>query len=76
MLRKSGRAFPRIGSNRVLGVVDPYGDRIRYFRSNGEGPYGPLPKAQKSEKPKRRRLLPYISNWTLFRDDVLPVMFL
>jgi hypothetical protein len=47
-----------------------------YFRSNGEDPYGPLPKPRSREKPKRTRLLPYISNWTLFGMVLFAVMFL
>jgi hypothetical protein len=47
-----------------------------YFQSNGEGPYGPLPKPRSRKMPKRTRLLPYVSNSVLFTMMILPVMLL
>jgi hypothetical protein len=52
MLSKSGRAFPRIGSNRALSVVDPYGDRLLVLSIERRGSLRPASQAQKSEKAK------------------------
>lgn len=47
-----------------------------YVQSIGEGPYGPLPKPRSRKKPKRTRLLPYVSNDTLIMFAIPLVIFL
>jgi hypothetical protein len=47
-----------------------------YFRSNGEGPYGPLRRRGSREEPNRRRLLPCVSNGMLVGMMIFFVMFL
>ncbi|WP_132524972.1 hypothetical protein [Rhizobium sp. BK376] len=47
-----------------------------YFRSNGEGPYGPLPKPRSRKKPERKRLVPYVSNLSMFAVVIFPAMFI
>lgn len=46
-----------------------------YFQSIGEGPYGPVPKPRSRKRPKRTRLLPYISNGVLFPMMLFPGVF-
>ncbi len=47
-----------------------------YVQSIGEGPYGPRPKPRSRKKPKRTRLLPYVSNGTLFMLVIPLAIFL
>ncbi|WP_105441072.1 hypothetical protein [Neorhizobium sp. T25_13] len=36
-----------------------------YYSSNGEGPYGPLPIAQRRKAPPGRRIVPYVANFAV-----------
>ena len=47
-----------------------------YVQSNGEGPYGPLPRPRSRKTPKRTRFLPYVSNATLLAFLIPPAIFL